>query len=74
MPKKSDDFSMRDAMHLAQTDEAKELLALLREKNPQQLQQAMDQASSGDYAQVKQTLSDLLASPQVQELIKRMGR
>ncbi len=74
MPKKSDDFSMQDAMHLAQSDEAKELLALLRKKNPKQLQQAMDQASSGDYAQVKQTLSDLLASPQVQELLKRMGR
>jgi hypothetical protein len=34
----------------------------------------MNQAASGDYNQVKQTLSAFLASPQVRELLEKMGR
>ncbi len=74
MPKKSDDFSMREAMRLANSDAGRQLLALLKSQDSGQLQQAMDQAAAGDYDQVQKTLHDLLSSTQAQELLKRLGR
>ena len=75
MQKKSDgfhDFSMADAMRLAQSDAGKQLFTLLQSTQGQQLQQAMDQASSGNYAQVKQTVQALMASEQAQALLKQL--
>lgn len=73
MPKNSDQFSMQDAKRLANSEAGQQLLALLKSQNSQQMQQAMEQAAAGDYAQVKQTLSTLLESEQVRELLKRLG-
>ncbi len=73
MPKNSDQFSMQDAKRLANSEAGQQLLALLKSQNSGQLQQAMEQAAAGDYAQVKQTLSTLLESEQVRELLRRLG-
>ncbi len=73
MPKNSDQFSMQDAKRLANSEAGQQLLALLKSQNSQQMQQAMEQAAAGDYAQVKQTLSTLLESEQVRELLRRLG-
>ena len=67
-------FSAEQAMALAQSDAGKKLLALLQETNGEQLQKAMEQAAAGDFDQVKQTLSELLSSPQVRAMLEQMGR
>ena len=75
MQKKTDgfhDFSMADAMRLAQSDAGKQLFALLQSTQGQQLQEAMDQASLGNYEQVKQTVQALMASEQAQALLKQL--
>lgn len=73
MQKNADQFSMQEAMRLAQSDAGKQLLALLQKENGAALQQAMDQAATGDYEQVKKTMSSLLASAEAQALIQQLG-
>lgn len=73
MQKKSEDFSMQEAMKLAQSDVGKQLLALIQQQNSSAAQQAMDAASAGDYEKAKQNLSSLLASPEIQALLKKLG-
>ena len=65
-------FSMEDARRMAQTDAGKKLLALLQAQNSQQLQKAMEQASTGNYTQLKDTLSTFMASPEAQSLLKQL--
>ena len=74
MQKNSDNFSMQDAMRLAHSDVGQQLYALLRAQNSDAVSQAMDQAAAGDYTQAKQTLSALLASPQVRAMLEQLGR
>lgn len=75
MQKNSDgigDFSLQEAMKLAQSDAGKQLFSLLQATEGEKLQTAMDQAASGDLKQVKETMQKLMASAQVQELVKKM--
>ena len=75
MQKKSDgnsDFSMEQAMKMAQSDAGKELFALLQCTQGDRLRTAMDQAASGDMEQVKKTMEEIMASRQAQELFARM--
>lgn len=75
MQKKSDgihDFSIQQAMKLANSDAGQQLFSLLKNTQGQQLQSAMDQAAAGDYDQMKKTMQALLSSQQAQELLKKM--
>ena len=74
MQKNSDNFSMQEAIRLAQSEAGQQLLAMLRAQNGDVLNKAMDQAAAGDYSQARQTLSALLASPQVRAMLEQMGR
>lgn len=65
-------LSMEDAKHLAQTQAGQKLISLLQSQNPQQLQTAMAQASTGDYEQLKKTLGSFMASPEAQALLKQL--
>ena len=73
MLKNSDNFSMQEALRLANSDAGQQLLALLKQENGSALQRAMDQAGAGDYEQVQKTLGSLLESPQAQALLRQMG-
>ncbi len=73
MSKKSDDFSMADAMKLAQNPAASQLYERLQSQNGVAFQQAMSQAAAGDYEQVKKTLSAMLRDPQTQALLRQLG-
>lgn len=73
MQKNSQDFSMQEALRLAQSDTGQQLLALLQRSDPGRLQQAMDQAASGDYEQMKSTMATLLASPEAKKLLEKLG-
>ena len=75
MRKKTDgfqEFSMEQAAALSKSAAAKELYALLQRTNGEQLRTAMEQASSGNYAGVKETMQQLMNSPQAQQLLKKL--
>ena len=73
MQKNSQNFSMEEAMRLANTDAGQRLMAILKQSDTGQLQKAMDMASAGNYKSMEAALSSLLASPDVQALLKELG-
>lgn len=73
MEKKSQDFSIKEAQRLAQTPEGKKLMAMLQQRDTGQLQQAMDQAASGNYKAAGAILQSLLSSPEAQKLMQQLG-
>ena len=74
MQKNSEDFSMPEALRLANSPAGQKLLAMLRQADSEQLQKLMQEASAGDYDQAKQTASRLLSTPEAQQLLKDLGR
>lgn len=73
MQKNFNDFSMQDAMRLVNSPAGKQLLAFLQQTDPDALNKAKSQASSGDYSQIGQTLAPLLASDEVKKLLQQLG-
>ena len=73
MDHNSKNFSMKEAMKLANSDAGKQLLSQIQKSNPKELEQAMAQAAQGDYSNLSETLKPLLASEQIQKLLKQMG-
>lgn len=73
MQKNSQDFSMQEALRLANSPAGQQLLALLRETDSARLEQAAAEASSGDYTKASKTLGSLLSSPEIQKLLKELG-
>lgn len=66
-------FSKQDAIRLAATPAGQQLIALLQQSDQKALNQAMEQAKKGDYSQIKETLSPLLASEEVRKLLQQLG-
>lgn len=66
-------LSVEDAKRIAQSEAGQKLIALLQRSGGAQLQNAMQQASVGNYDQVQNTLSALMSSPEAQELLKQLG-
>ena len=73
MQKNSQNFSMQEAMRLANSDAGQRLLAILKQSDSEQLQQAMAQASAGNYQNMQQALGSLLQNREVQALLKELG-
>jgi hypothetical protein len=74
MRKNSNDFSMQEAMRLAQSETGQQLIAALRAQNTDAVSQAMEQAAAGDMEKARQSMSSLLASPQIQALLEQLRR
>lgn len=66
------DFSMAQAMKLANSEAGKQLLNRLQQQNGSELERAVAQASSGDMTMAKQTLSRLLADPETVRLLNKL--
>lgn len=66
-------FSMQDAMRLAQTPAGQQLLSILQQQNSPELKNAMNSAAAGDYAGAREALSSLLDSPEIAALLKQLG-
>ena len=66
--------SMEQAKALAGSPAARELMALLRQKGGDELQNALSKAAQGDMEAAKQALSPLLSSPDVRQLLDKLGR
>lgn len=66
-------FSLDEVTKLANTPAGKQLMALLKNADTSALRSAMTQATDGNMEQAKQTLAPLLASPEVQKLLRQLG-
>ena len=67
------DHAIQEAMKLAQTPQGKQLAAMLQQLGGHSVQQAMDQAASGDMTQAKQVLTALMKNPQARQLLEQLG-
>lgn len=74
MAKNSENFSPQDAMRMAKSDAGRRLFSVLQQENGEAVSKAMEHAAAGDYEQVKQAMSSMLASPQVRELMEQLRR
>ena len=72
MDQKPDQITMQEALRLAKSPAGQQLLALLKATGGSSVDLARQQAAQGDMNQAKKTLSGLLASPEVQKLLKEM--
>lgn len=75
MEKNSQNFSMEEAMKMANSPAAQQLIAMLKHTNGAQLQKAMELASAGDMKSASRIINDVLAgSSQAQKLAEELGR
>lgn len=72
MEKNFQDFSMQEALRLAQTPAGQRLLAMLQQQYGEQLRQVINQAASGQYEEVQRKMADLLSNPEAQSLLNQM--
>lgn len=61
MQKNSQDFSMEEALRLAETPAGQQLLAMLQQADQSQLQRIAGQAAAGDYTNAAKQLKQLLS-------------
>ncbi len=73
MQKNLGDFSMRNAMELANSPAGQQLLNLLKNADSAALKNAMNEAASGNYEKVKQSLTPFLENPETQALLRQLG-
>jgi len=73
MQKNDNNFSMQEAMKLANSPAGKQLIAMLQQADPQAMQKAMSLAASGEYDKIPQVLSSLKEMDEVKKLMKDMG-
>lgn len=72
MEKNFQDFSMQEALRLAQTSAGQRLLAMLQQQYGEQLRQVINQAAAGHYEEVQRKVTDLLSNPEAQSLLNQM--
>ncbi len=74
MQNKPENFSIHDAMRLANSPAGKQLIAILQSTGGSDLEQARRAVEKGDYESAKSNLTEIMKSPQIQALIKEMER
>ena len=72
MEQKYDDFSMQEAMRLAQSDTGQQLLQLLQRNHGNAAKIALDRAKDGDMQQAQKALQAFLSDPQAQALLRQL--
>lgn len=72
MEKKSDSFSMQEAMRLAQSDAGQQLLHMLQQNHGNAAKLAWEQAQKGDMQQAQKTLQAFLSDPQTRALLQKL--
>lgn len=76
MDKNSDipqNFSMQDAMRMANSPAGQQLIKLLQQQGGTDFQTAMSSAAKGNYEDAKQKLSSLMDSPEIRALLAQLG-
>ena len=74
MQKNSQDFNLQEALRLAKSPAGQQLIAMLKQSDPQGVQKANAQASAGDYTAAMATVKQILNTPEGQALLKQLGR
>lgn len=74
MQKNSQDFNLQEAMRLAKSPAGQQLIAMLRQSDPTQVQKASSQANAGDYSAALETVKQLLNTPEGRALLNKLGR
>jgi hypothetical protein len=74
MQKNSEDFSMQEALRLAQSPAGQRLLAMLRQQNQGQMETAIDQAKAGNMEDARRTIEAMMNTPELQQLLRQLGR
>ena len=72
MQEKFPNFSIDEAMRLANSPAGKQLMALLQQQPKETLNTAADKAAAGDLNAAKATLSALLSSKEAQALMNQL--
>jgi len=72
MQKKSDDFSVQEAMRLAKTPAGQQLLAILKQEKGDKLQSIIRLAQEGNIQAAGNALQDVFSSPSAKELIREL--
>ena len=65
--------AVQKAMKLAQSVQGQQLLNMLKTNHSDLLNQAMTQASRGDYTQAQQALAKLFSDPEARKLLSQLG-
>lgn len=68
----SQDYS--ELVALAESSAGQRLLELLQKNNEKELQDAMNQAMSGDYSTAKRIIEQFLATPEASSLVEELRR
>lgn len=71
MEKNFEEFSMQEAMRLAQSDIGRQLMAMLSTRSSE-MDAAMASAKKGDMEAAKQALASFMADPQTQTLLRQL--
>lgn len=69
----SNPISMDEILKIAASPAGQKLIQALRQNNNQQIQQALQKASEGDFYSAKRVLSALTQEPDVKEFLKQLG-
>ena len=72
MQKKSEDFSVQEAMRLAKTPAGQQLIALLQQEKGDKLQDIIRLAQAGNMQAAGNALQTILSSGSAQKLMKEM--
>ena len=65
-------IDMSQIMRLAQSPAGKKLIALLKNNDSDEMQQAMKQAADGDYSQAKNAIDKFLSTPEARALVEQL--
>ncbi len=63
---------IEEMMKLAGTSQGRAILSMLQQQHGKELEAAVAQAQTGNYEQVKQTLSAFLASPSGKAILEQL--
>ena len=65
--------AIEEAKRLSQSESGRKLAEVLRRKDPETLNKAMESAASGDFSQAANMLKSMLTNPEVKELLQKLG-
>ncbi len=74
MEKKSQEFSMKEALRLAKSPAGQQLQQLLQQADQETLNCVIEKAKQGDYEEATKQIRALMSSPQAQALLKELEK
>ena len=66
-------ITREEIMRIANSPAGQQLVRLLQQRGGDQLQNAVDKASRGNFEDAKNTLSDMLNTPEIQAMLRQLG-